>query len=103
MNTVPYILLLAFAAFLSNSKLLAQPAVPLMYAHCVSVGQADATLLEFPCGAVLIDAGAQDDDSADHLIQYLTSFFQRRSEFSNTLEAIYITHPHKDHTFALKR
>jgi len=38
-----------------------QPAGTEMYAHFINVGQADATLLEFPCGAVLVDAGSQDD------------------------------------------
>jgi competence protein ComEC len=74
-----------------------------MAAHCVNVGQGDATLLEFPCGAVLVDAGAQDEDAADHLLNYLDQFFQRRSDLSRTLEAVYITHPHRDHTFALRR
>jgi hypothetical protein len=31
-----------------------------MYAHYINVGQAAAVLLEFPCGAIMIDAGAQD-------------------------------------------
>lgn len=78
-------------------------AEPQMAAHCINVGQADATLLEFPCGAVLIDAGAQDDAAANHLMQYLSTFFQRRRDLSNTLSTIFITHPHKDHTFALRR
>lgn len=82
---------------------LAESNGPQMFAHCINVGQADATLLEFPCGAVLIDAGAQDDESATHLVRYLAAFFARRPDLSNTLAAIYITHPHKDHTFALKR
>ncbi|MBI3413830.1 MAG: hypothetical protein HY043_00705 [Verrucomicrobia bacterium] len=36
---------------------------PEMTAHFISVGQADATLLEFPCGAILIDAGSDDEHS----------------------------------------
>jgi len=28
-----------------------------MMAHFIDVGQANATLLEFPCGVVLVDAG----------------------------------------------
>ena len=31
---------------------------PVMKAHFIDVGQANATLLEFKCGVVLIDAGA---------------------------------------------
>ena len=31
---------------------------PVMQAHFIEMGQANATLLEFPCGTVLIDAGA---------------------------------------------
>src|SRR5258708_731955 len=42
-------------------------ASPKMRAHFINVGQAASALLEFPCGAVLIDAGAQDKDFAQHL------------------------------------
>jgi len=35
-------------------------AAPEMSAHFINVGQGDATLLEFPCGAVLIVSGTQD-------------------------------------------
>lgn len=76
---------------------------PEMRAHFIKVGQADSTLLEFPCGAILIDAGAQDDDFADGLIDYLTKFFERRTDLNNTLDCIYVTHPHIDHTFALRK
>jgi beta-lactamase superfamily II metal-dependent hydrolase len=76
---------------------------PRMTAHFIKVGQADSTLLEFPCGAVLIDAGAQDDAFADHLLKYLDEFFDRRSDLTNTLSAVFVTHPHIDHTFALRR
>lgn len=34
-----------------------------MKAHFIDMGPANATLLEFPCGAVLIDAGAQDENN----------------------------------------
>ena len=34
---------------------------PVMKAHFIDVGQANATLFEFKCGVVLIDAGAQVD------------------------------------------
>lgn len=74
-----------------------------MAVHVIDVGQGDATLLEFPCGALLLDAGAQDETHADKLIHYLQRFFRRRNDLSSTFQAVFITHPHKDHTFALKR
>jgi len=43
-----------------------------MRAHFPPVGQAHATLLEFPCGAAPIDAGAQD---AERLLLYPGQFF----------------------------
>jgi competence protein ComEC len=72
-----------------------------MYAHFINVGQADATLLEFPCGAVLIDAGAQDDNYAQVLVQYLRTFFARRTNLNNTLDLVMVTHDHIDHNYAL--
>ena len=74
-----------------------------MYAHFIDVGQADATLLEFPCGAILIDAGAQDEQHADNLIAYLNKFFNDRPALNKTLESVIITHDHSDHTSALKK
>ena len=51
--------------FTAPQRLLSQDNV--MVAHYIDVGQANATLLEFSCGAVLIDAGAQDDDHIANL------------------------------------
>lgn len=73
-----------------------------MHAHFINVGQGDATLLEFPCGAILIDAGAQDAANVDVLVNYLEDFFKRRSDLKNTLNTILITHNHIDHTRALR-
>jgi len=72
-----------------------------MYAHFINVGQADATLLEFPCGAILIDAGAQDGTYEHKLLQYLRDFFARRTDLNNTLDVVFVTHCHIDHNFAL--
>jgi beta-lactamase superfamily II metal-dependent hydrolase len=72
-----------------------------MTAHFINVGQADATLLEFPCGAILIDAGAQGPQQEASLIAYLHQFFQRRSDLNNTLDLVIITHAHIDHNLAL--
>lgn len=74
-----------------------------MHVHYIDVGQANATLLEFPCGAVLIDCGAQDEDSVEYLAFYLETFFNRRTDLSDTLDALIITHPHIDHTRAIRR
>ena len=38
-----------------------------MRAHFIDVGQGDATLLEFPCAAVLIDTGGEQNGEFDHL------------------------------------
>lgn len=72
-----------------------------MYAHYINVGQAAAVLLEFPCGAVLIDAGAQDDSYQQNLIDYLNKFFTRRKDLDSTLALVMVTHPHIDHNQAL--
>ena len=75
---------------------------PAMIAHCINVGQADATLLEFRCGAILVDAGSQDDATVEHLLAYLERFFTRRTDLNRTLESVIITHNHIDHTRALR-
>ena len=75
---------------------------PTMIAHFIDVGQADATLLEFPCGAVLIDAGAQDSANTTKLVAYLNAFFDERTDLNDTLNSIIITHTHIDHTRALR-
>ncbi len=74
-----------------------------MYAHYINVGQADATLLEFPCGVILIDAGAQDDRYAEKLISYLEAFFKKREDLEKTIDLIVVTHAHIDHNSALKQ
>ena len=73
-----------------------------MTAHFIDVGQANATLLEFPCGAVLIDAGAQSADHIPDLLAYLDDFFRGRPDLTTTLDALFITHNHVDHTRALR-
>ncbi len=72
-----------------------------MIAHFINVDQADATLLEFPCGAILIDAGAKGPKQATDLIAYLSTFFARRVDLNTTLDLVIVTHAHIDHNFAL--
>ncbi|HMC97453.1 MAG TPA: MBL fold metallo-hydrolase [Flavobacteriales bacterium] len=74
-----------------------------LHVHCIDVGQGAATLLEFPCGAVLIDAGAGDESHADRLMDYLGNFFAERPDLDSTLALVLITHCHKDHNWVLRR
>lgn len=72
-----------------------------MSVHFIDVGQGAATLVEFPCGAILIDTGGERNalfDSEPQLIRYLQDFFKRRRDLNNTLDALVISHPHIDHT-----
>ena len=75
---------------------------PYMLAHYIDVGQGDATLLEFPCGAILIDAGGSENGGSKRLVPYLKNFFKRRKDLKNTLNAIIITHNHVDHNNQLE-
>jgi competence protein ComEC len=73
---------------------------PTMRAHFIDVGQGDATLLEFPCGAALIDTGGELNDSFDSvaaLRRTLDTFFARRTDLGGTLDLLVLTHPHLDH------
>jgi competence protein ComEC len=68
--------------------------------HFIDIGQGDATLLEFPCGAMLIDTGGEQNelfDSNKALLAYLDAFFARRVDLKRTLDVLLITHPHIDH------
>jgi competence protein ComEC len=71
-----------------------------MTVHLLDVGQGAATLLEFPCGAVLIDTGGESNESFDvhaELRRQLDAFFTRRADLRRTLDLLIITHPHIDH------
>lgn len=77
-----------------------------MVAHFINVGQGDATLLEFSCGAVLIDTGGEMTDEVngtDNLIAYLNNFFDRRADLNRTLDLLAVTHAHIDHTRSIPR
>ncbi len=71
--------------------------------HFIDMDQGNAALLEFPCGAILIDAGGRDSTNGDHLIAFLNAFFTRRLDLNRRLAAIFITHTHIDHNRALRR
>jgi competence protein ComEC len=73
-----------------------------MYARFVDVGQGHATILEFACGAMLIDAGGESDSTTAVLLGSLESLFRRRPDLNRTLATIIVTHNHVDHTRALR-
>ncbi len=74
-----------------------------MAVHFIDVGQADASLIEFPCGAVLIDAGVENENRVEQLLSYLDDFFTRRQDLNMTLDLVVVTHCHIDHNRALDR
>jgi beta-lactamase superfamily II metal-dependent hydrolase len=98
------IVLLSFAAVAQSTGGLNEP----MRVHFIDVGQGAATLVEFPCAAVLIDAGgerwpedpwrAPDYDSTAQLLAYLEAFFAARPDLHHRLALLILTHPHLDHT-----
>lgn len=92
---------LAAEAGLAAEPTVVTPGSHLMAAHFIDVGQGDATLLEFPCGAVLIDTGGEENPSFsgdNQLRNYLEKFFDRRSDLERTLDLVVLSHPHIDHT-----
>jgi len=75
-----------------------------MRVHLINVGQGCATLIEFPCAAILVDTGGEKDslfNSSDSLQAYLEDFFDKRTDLNHTLQCVYLTHPHKDHTLGV--
>lgn len=82
-------LLLAVVASLSHAQN--------MRVHFIDVGQGAATLIEFPCAAMLIDTGGENPstfDSTEALMKYLDNFFAQRSDLQDTFHSPVITHPH---------
>ena len=99
MNLRPLLLLSVLAAPPAR----AQVDATTMRAHFIDVGQGAATLLEFSCGVVLIDTGGEDAAAVDHLVTYLQGVFAARPELHDTVDAVYISHNHVDHTRGLRR
>src|SRR5688572_32950477 len=76
-----------------------------MRAHFLDVGQGSASILEFPCAAVLVDAGGElngDFDSTASLLDQIEDFFSGRPDLNETFHLIVLTHPHIDHTRGVK-
>jgi len=78
-----------------------------MRVHVIDVGQGAATLLEFDCGCALVDTGGEHTtaygfDSTENLTEYLNTFFAARQDLRRTIDVLYLTHPHIDHTRGVK-
>lgn len=74
--------------------------------HALDVGQGSATLLEFPCAAVLVDTGGEKNELFDGpaaLEAELERFFAGRPDLERTLSLVLLTHPHIDHLRGLPR
>ncbi len=79
-----------------------------MRVHLIDVGQGAATLVEFPCAAILIDTGGErfpsdlslpaQYNSTTRLMSYLNKFFSGRPDLHNRLALLVLSHPHLDHT-----
>lgn len=75
-----------------------------MTVYLLDVGQGAATLIELPCGAMLVDTGGEVNDAFDGvaaLRRQLDAFFARRADLDRTLDLVVITHPHIDHVRGL--
>lgn len=100
MNRIIRQFLLIIIVIFGNTPVFSQT----MRAHFIDVGQGAATLIEFPCAAILIDAGGEKNaefNSNTSLIEYLDVFFAGRPDLKNTFHSIILTHPHADHTLGI--
>lgn len=80
----------------------AAPGPGRMFVHYVDVGQGAGAILEFSCGVVVVDAGGGADVNGDQLFaDYLGNFFATRPYLDNTINTIFLSHPHADHINAV--
>ncbi len=98
-----YFFLFSFLLWFTFPASRAEAAVPdsVCYVYYLDVGQGAASLLAFPCGAILIDAGGQSDEHIDAMIGELEAFFDDRPELDRSFASVMITHDHPDHTKGL--
>lgn len=83
-------------------SLVAPSTAATMAVHYIDVDQGAAALLEFTCGAVMIDAGGRGPAATQHLLAYLHGFFARRPDLHNRIATIFLTHTHIDHDSNLR-
>lgn len=77
-----------------------------MRVHYVNVGQGAGAIVEFPrgCGIAVIDTGGEfltPTNGGSLFATYLDKFFDERPHLNRTIDALYSSHPHKDHIYGL--
>ena len=78
------------------------PSGQVMQVHYINVDQGAAALIEFPCAAIMIDAGGRTGADTAHILNYLQEFFARRTDLGGKIAAVFVTHTHIDHDLSLK-
>ena len=74
-----------------------------MFLHFLDVDQADAAIIELPCGVIMIDAGHYRAADNSRVVDYLREFFDDRPHLRrDTIDALFLTHNHDDHTRSLR-
>src|SRR5262245_50432866 len=72
-----------------------------MTAHFIDVGQGAATILEFSCGAILIESGGEQRNGGfegrERFEEYVHRFFTDRPQLEGKFGLIVLSHPHQDH------
>ncbi len=87
------ILVLALAAFAHFANAVFAQEQQRATAHFISVNQGESSLLEFPCGVILIDLGGAKG-SGRQVIDYLEQMFERRPDLDRTISTLVLTdHP----------
>lgn len=85
-----------------------------MRVHYVFVGQGAGAIVELPCGVAVIDLGGEYDfasvygsngkvDGGLLFMNYLTDFMAAHPEYHNTLDVVFLSHPHADHINGARR
>lgn len=79
------------------------PAVS-MTVHYVNVGQGAGALVELPCGLAAVDLGGEFGgfDGAEAFVSYTKSFLASHPQYNNTVDVVFVSHPHADHLAGAK-
>lgn len=85
----------------------ASSSAPAMVVHALDIGQGDGFIIEFPCGAMMVDTGGELTDATTGIPAFdsdvaleaqVRAFFDARPHLDKTLDLVVLSHPHIDHT-----